>query len=139
MLQVKTYLDKSPIHGFGLFADEDISKGTIVWRMSSLDMILEQEEFDKLPEVAQAYICHHGDWDIVMQKITMSFDNDKFINHESNTPNLTYNKNQTTEANRDIKKGEEITINYFEFDEKAMEKLFVKRNPADQWTFGKIK
>ena len=123
MLQVKTYIDKSSIHGIGLFAEEFIPKGTIVWIMSDLDMILEQEEFDKLPIIAQDYIRKHGDWDIQMQKITMSFDNDKFINH-SDKPNLRYNKNQTTESNKDILKGEEITINYFEFDEKASKKIF---------------
>ena len=123
MLQVKTYIDKSSIHGIGLFAEEFIPKGTIVWIMSDLDMILEQEEFDKLPIIAQDYIRKHGDWDIQMQKITMSFDNDKFINHSDKT-NLRYNKNQTTEANKDILKGEEITINYFEFDEQASKKIF---------------
>jgi len=123
MLQVKTYIDKSSIHGIGLFAEEFIPKGTIVWIMSDLDMILEQEEFDKLPIIAQDYIRKHGDWDIQMQKITMSFDNDKFINH-SDKPNLRYNKNQTTESNKDILKGEEITINYFEFDEQASKKIF---------------
>ena len=122
MLLVKTYLDKSPIHGFGLFTDEDIPVGTTVWRMSELDMVLEKDDFEKLPETAKSYIRHHGDWDIQMQKITMSFDNDKFINHSFN-PNLTYKKDQTTYANIPIKKGEEITINYYEFDESASDKL----------------
>ena len=31
MLKVKTYLDKSSIHGIGLFANQDIKKGTLVW------------------------------------------------------------------------------------------------------------
>ena len=31
MYLVKTYLDKSGIHGMGVFAGEDIPKGTIVW------------------------------------------------------------------------------------------------------------
>ena len=32
MLLVKTRLAPSPIAGIGLFADEDIKKGTVTWR-----------------------------------------------------------------------------------------------------------
>jgi SET domain-containing protein len=32
MLLVKTYLDKSAIHGLGVFAGEVIRKGAKVWR-----------------------------------------------------------------------------------------------------------
>jgi len=125
MLYIKTYIDKSPIHGIGLFAAEDIPKGTLVWQMHYLDMVLEKEDFEKLPKTAQDFIRNHGDWDIRRQQITMSFDNDKFINH-SFTPNLDdvyYEKTEKTYANRNILKGEEITINYYEFDEHADLKL----------------
>jgi hypothetical protein len=122
MLMVKAYLDKSWIHGIGVFADEFIPKGTLVWIMSDLDMIIDKEHFNWLPETAQEFIRIHGDWDIELQKITMSFDNDKFMNH-SFEPNIRYDKTQKTYANRDIPKGEELTINYYEFDERANEKL----------------
>ncbi len=36
MLLIKTKLDLSKIHGIGLFAGEDIPKGTIIWRFNSL-------------------------------------------------------------------------------------------------------
>ena len=32
MLLVKTYLDRSPIHGLGVYAAERIRKGTKIWR-----------------------------------------------------------------------------------------------------------
>lgn len=32
MLLVPTYLDKSPIHGIGLFTKEPIEKGSVVWK-----------------------------------------------------------------------------------------------------------
>ena len=31
MLQVRTFIEKSQIHGFGLFAAENIPKGIVVW------------------------------------------------------------------------------------------------------------
>ena len=122
MLYVKTYIDKSPIHGIGLFADQKILNGQLVWAMHDLDMCIDKQYFEALPKTAQDFIHKHGDWDIELQKITMSFDNDKFINH-SDTPNLDYSKSQRTYANKDIYPGEEITINYYDFDEHASLKL----------------
>jgi SET domain-containing protein len=124
MLLVKTYINKSPIHGIGLFAAEFIPKDTLVWKMSDLDLMIEKETFKFLPETAQEYLRKHGDWDKELQKITMSFDNDKFMNH-SFTPNIRYD-NQKTFAKRDIQIGEEMTINYYEFDESADDKLSLK-------------
>ena len=41
MLLVKTYLDKSLIHGVGVFADEFIKKGTLMWEFNPLiDVVL---------------------------------------------------------------------------------------------------
>jgi len=36
MFLVKTYLDKSKIRGIGLFADEFIPKGTLIWKFNYL-------------------------------------------------------------------------------------------------------
>jgi len=45
MLLIKTYLDKSPIHGIGVFAGEFIKKGTQVWEFNPLiDIILTPEQ-----------------------------------------------------------------------------------------------
>ena len=126
MLQVKTYLDKSPIHGIGVFASEFIPKDTLVWAMHDLDMMIDKQYFNALPEIAQEFIRIHADWDKQLQMITMSFDNDKFMNHSFH-PNIR-NDNQKTFADRDIQKGEEMTINYYEYDEKADEKLQMNIN-----------
>ena len=41
MLLVRTYLDRSAIHGIGLFAAERIPKGTVLWRLEpSIDLLL---------------------------------------------------------------------------------------------------
>src|SRR3954469_1637143 len=47
MLLVKTRLGPSTIHGIGVFADEDIPRGTIVWSFNPLiDKALTDEEIE---------------------------------------------------------------------------------------------
>lgn len=49
MLQVRTYLDKSPIDRLGLFAAEDIRKGTITWEFyPDVDIVLEEFCFGQI-------------------------------------------------------------------------------------------
>jgi uncharacterized protein len=121
MLKVKTYLDKSPIEGFGLFAAEEIPKGTVVWELSPLDIVISKEMLKKLPEVALNYIHKHAIMDKQFNQMILSFDNDRFTNH-SNNPNTRFHE-QTTVARKDIQVGEEITIDYYEIDDYADYKL----------------
>lgn len=63
MLKVKTYLDKSDIHGIGVFADEDIEENQIIWKFD--------ERFDKV-------IKHYDVFKILMSD---EYDNEvTFIN-----------------------------------------------------------
>ena len=51
MLLVKTYLDKSPIHGIGVFAAERIPKGTKIWRfVDGFDRCYTPKQFARLPK-----------------------------------------------------------------------------------------
>ncbi len=53
MLMIKTYLDKSPISGIGVFASEFVKKGDLVWQFHPLvDIILTSEQLEKLPSAA---------------------------------------------------------------------------------------
>ena len=48
MLIVNTYLDKSKIHGVGVFADEFIKKETLISKIiPGLDCIVEQDNLKK--------------------------------------------------------------------------------------------
>lgn len=40
MIKIKTKVYRSEIHGNGLFADQDIPKGSVIWEFSSPDTIL---------------------------------------------------------------------------------------------------
>ena len=118
MLLVKTKVAPSAIEGFGVFADENIPKGTVTWRYNpKLDLTLAAEEVEALPEPARSYFLHFGYFALDTKKYILPFDNDRFSNH-SKTPNTVVS--QTIEdfgefamvALRDIKKGEEITVDY---------------------------
>jgi len=119
MLVVDTYIGPSEINGIGLFAKKNISKGKIVWRFNPfLDLrYTEVENYSRLIRdylKKHAYLDEDGDW-------YLCGDNARFMNH-SKTPNL-ITKNGKDYAVRNIKKGEELTIDYYTFDLDAKRKL----------------
>ena len=113
MLLVKTYLDKSAIHGLGVFAAERIAKGTKIWRfVAGFDQFYSPKQFSRLPKPARDFIKFHGYR--VDGEILLTVDHDRHMNH-SDDPN-TYLKSGYAIARRTIRKGEEITNDYREFD-----------------------
>jgi SET domain-containing protein len=113
MLLVKTYLGKSKLHGLGVFAGESIAKGTRIWRyVHGFDRCYTPKQFKKLPKPARDYLTTYGYK--VDGEIIFTVDNDHYINHSAN-PN-TYMKNGYVIATRTIRKGQEITNDYREFE-----------------------
>ncbi len=109
MLLVKTYLDKSTIHGLGVFAGEYIRKGTKVWRfVEGFDRAWSPREFAKLPKQARTYVLRYGYR--VDGEILLTADHDHHINH-SHSANTCW-RNGHIVACRDIAKGDEITNDY---------------------------
>ena len=61
MLLVKTYLNKSPIHGIGVFAAEAIRKDQKIWRfVYGFDRFYTRKRLAKLPKQARDFIKLHG-------------------------------------------------------------------------------
>ena len=113
MLLIKTYLDKSPMHGLGVFAGEFIRKCAKIWRfVEGFDRFYSPKEFARLPKPARDYIRQHGYR--VDGEILLTVDHDHHMNH-SDEPN-TLLRNGYAVARRNIRKGEEITNDYREFD-----------------------
>jgi SET domain-containing protein len=109
MLLVKTYLDKSAIHGLGVFAGEYIRKATRVWRfVEGFDRVYSPQEFAKLPKPARDFIQRYGYR--VDGEILLTVDHDHHINH-SEDANTAW-RNGHIVASRNIAKGTEITNNY---------------------------
>jgi uncharacterized protein len=121
MIHIKYKLDKSNLHGVGLFADEDISKGKLIYTPSPLlDVNLTQEQFDSLDVKEKQEVRWWGFWDEPTKKWHVDFDVSHFINHEreGTVTQDTSHADAYLIAARDIKKGEELTQNYLEFESK---------------------
>ena len=119
MIHIKYRLDKSVLHGIGLFADEDIKKGTLIYTASPLlDLNISEEQFSKLNENEKQEILWWGFFDKPSKKWHVDFDVSKFINHSFNA-NVTQDASHFEAyltASLNIKKGDELTQNYLEFE-----------------------
>jgi len=113
MLLVKTYVDKSPIHGLGVFAAETLPKGTRIWVfVEGFDQFYTPKQFRKLPKPAREFLKLYGYK--VDGEILFPGDYDRHINHSDN-PNTVLHDGYVITSRR-IAKGTEITNDYSEFD-----------------------
>lgn len=122
MIDVLTILKESKIQGIGLFASEDISKGTVVWSYNELTTISwDDEEWLKIRGSLSANAFSNIERFAYYEesKWRLNLDDSRFMNH-SKKPTLGYNKSsRLCYALRDISKGEELTTDYSEFCEKS--------------------
>ena len=115
MLMVKTKLGPSKISGMGLFADQFILKGTLVWKFQEgFDLLLAEEEVEKLSEPAKEQFYNYAYLDKKHGKYLLCSDDGRFFNH-SDTHNCDERIDDLTTAVRDIEEGEELTVNYRDF------------------------
>ncbi len=127
MLLVSASIRPSPIHGYGCFTNEPISKGQVIWVFDPrIDGIIPCEELASLPAPAQAFLNMYG---YVTTRdgarvIVLCGDHAKHMNH-ADRPNTLDLRDGTERcvAVRDIAAGEELTCNYYEFDGDACLKL----------------
>lgn len=112
MLLISTYVAKSQIHGFGLFAGEDVAEGHVIWEYDGdVDKEFEQAEFEAFPADLREwlrpylYVSHSA-------RLVLCGDNAKYMNH-SYKPNCTETPHCTI-AGRKIRAGEELTCDYRE-------------------------
>jgi len=123
MFIIKTHIEKSPIDGFGVFSSVPVKKGETVWLFEpTFDRQFTPEQVACFPESARIHILKCGFLDKNKNIYYLGIDYDSFSNHSDN-PNLTIDKKiscQFTDsliASRDINPGEELTQNYYEYDE----------------------
>lgn len=130
MLLVKTMVKSSAIAGMGLFADQDIKKGDIIWKYTPETCnLFTQEQFQVLlnsfhkteKELIKYYLTYTY-YQRFLNGVVLCLDNGRFVNH-SDEPNLAGPSHlpadvawQYSVALRDIQKGEELTENYNTYD-----------------------
>lgn len=120
MLLVKTKLGMSKISGIGLFADQFIPKGTIIWKYTEgVDLKITDE---KLAELEKEYPLEDLKKYLYRSKSSnlhiLCGDDGRFINHAfaPNTLDTSEDDEGFTVASKDIAPGEEITSDYNGFD-----------------------
>jgi SET domain-containing protein len=120
MLLVKTYLDRSTIHGVGLFAAQNIPKGTVIWRLNRIvDLLLSERDLEALSLPSREQIKKYTYQDRFLRQYVLCGDDARFFNHADGQPNcldLPDDDGGTTVASRDIREGEELTCDYASFD-----------------------
>jgi len=113
MIVIKTKLDKSLISGIGLFANQDVLKGELIWKMTSISVFkitpdryeaLSQIEKDFITDKDYYWLDEHGNY-------LIPIDDSRFVNH-SNNPNIIETDENFCFASRDINQNEELTIDY---------------------------
>ncbi len=121
MLLVQTKIGLSNIAGIGLFADEFIPKGTPIWKyMPGFDLKVGKGELQRLSEPSRTQFLKYAYLNPKTGNYILCFDDARFFNH-SDQPNCIdtispHDEEGIDIAARDIKKGEELTNNYHEFD-----------------------
>lgn len=120
MLLVKTTVKPSQIHGQGLFADQNIRKGQIIWIYNTvIDKKISKKRFNNLPLIVKKFVKY---WSYVNEsnEYVLCGDDARYMNH-SNNPNTEDVKTLLDRilgregiciATKDIKKGQEITSDY---------------------------
>lgn len=121
MLTVKTFLDRSRVHGIGLFADQFISKSSIVWEFNpSVDFAYDESAWRKLRNKLSPHSFYSIRKYSYKEKgqYILCVDNSQFMNHSNENANIIQDEEANSmRAMRDISVGEELLCNYFEYSD----------------------
>lgn len=130
MLRVKTKVDKSSIHGLGLFADEFIPGGTVTWEYDeSVDVGFDKEIIESLNDLNKQYLLHFCYFDKELNKFILCADSQRYINHSKNKEKININSTLRKDvAAKDINPGEEFLCDYGLFDPEYFKRLGISES-----------
>lgn len=117
MLLVKTQLSLSPVHGIGLFAADFIPAGTVTWQYHpDFDAAYTDDDVLRMPDAARQQFFKYAYYDKELGLYILCSDDQRFINHSTDTPNILSTPRQDIAA-RDILPGEELLCDYNCYDD----------------------
>lgn len=100
------------VDGLGLFAEENVEKGRVVYHHTDhLDLLFDQNDLLTLPEEEQRFIKHYGFQDKRTGKFRLDHDDIRFLNY-SDDPNMEPDGKGNLIATKDISAGQELTEDY---------------------------
>jgi len=122
MLFVRTKIGLSKINGIGLFADQFIPRGTLIWKFAKgFDLRVDKSNLeDLISEPAKEQFLKYAYLNSRTLKYVLCFDDSRFFNH-SEYPNVigidAVNEEEGINiAIRDIEENEELTVDYNQYD-----------------------
>lgn len=113
MMLVKVRLGPSAIEGFGVFAQEPIARGQVVWRFTpGFDLLVPEAELARAPVHVRAYFERYA-FALATWPGHRALDGDdgRFMNH-ADDPCLDLSVPGVGVARRAIAAGEELTCDY---------------------------
>lgn len=115
MYLIKTKILQSPIEGQGYFANEDVPKGTIIYFYGETDIRYPKEDFEKLDKKEKERLLEFAVEDEFGNWVETS--TGPFTNHscDPNIMPIFIGGQYVDIAVKDIKMGDEITIDYSQF------------------------
>lgn len=123
MFLVDVRLERSPIHGWGVFARQRIPAGTRTWELvPGVDQLIDPAAVEGTRDDLRNLLVHYTYLHPFLRKRVLCGDVAKFMNHsESPTVRGTHTTDGGYDvAVRDIEAGEELTVDYREFDDPAL-------------------
>ena len=118
MFIIDTYLDKSAIQGVGVFSKENIKKGRKIKEVRpEFELRFNGTNLPKMPLALANFIETHA-YEDKKNEYVMGIDNEKYLNHSIN-PSV----DDDGIALKNIKMGDEITVDYRDFDDSVEEWL----------------
>jgi len=112
MLLIDTYLDKSKIQGVGVFSKENITKGKKIKEVrQEFEIRFDKTNLPRMPLALANFIQTHAHEENE-NEYCLGIDNEKYLNHSDN-PTV----DEEGYALRNIAIGDEITIDYNNFDD----------------------
>ena len=122
MLLVPVKVNRSSIHGNGIFASQAIEADTCIWRFTpGFDLDIDPSALELQPAHFRESMFHYGYIDPRRDRFILCCDDYRFINH-SDTPNVRVDLRKELYgvdfAARDIQAGEELTVDYGTVDGK---------------------
>ena len=120
MLRVKTFLDRSSTHGIGIFAGEDIPRGTLIWEFHpQVDLVYDPDQWRELRNsvASQSFAALERYCYKENGRYCLCLDNAQFMNHCAATYNVENVSAHKMVAKADIRQGEELLCNYFDYSD----------------------
>ncbi|MGV1098243.1 SET domain-containing protein [Thiovibrio sp. JS02] len=121
MFTIDTYLDRSTVHGIGVFTGQDLAAGQVIWQFNPLvDLVFSPEKWREVEQhiapqsfaMLQRYAYKENG------SFHLCLDNAQFMNHCDANANVANDRDTNTMfAKIPLKKGEELLCNYFEYSD----------------------